>query len=270
MERKDSSTELAGVPESGKPCCMCLAPYCSRWISPTAAEARLISWISIVSTVCLVAIGLTIQEFTKSTSALATAIDGFADILTSASIIWRFWKDNESESEARASESREVRAEVIIGFSLIILAVSVIATAAESIKEKNEVANENLVLVLSVPSFIIYTALGTTKIFMAKKMKSSALRHDGISCIFGGLLSASVILEIILENFFPDCWFLDETFALIISAFISALGIYILASHRWYTLSFWSKGDGYSYEYENAQKDLSVQDLSPVKTLDVV
>lgn len=197
---------------------------------------KAVAWVSIVLTILLSFVGMIVESETESASTLANSLDSFIDIFTSILLLWRFWG---GEGDEILMEKREERAQIMIGFSFAILFVVVLGTALKHLEDKEKVVRESLVLSLAVPSFIIQLGLGWSKLVVAKKLRSEALKNDGISSILGSCLSGGIILDTIAMKINPRIWYFDAVFAIIVAIVLLLVALQVLVKLPWWRPSFW-------------------------------
>mmetsp|Transcript_24885 Transcript_24885/g.30436 ORF Transcript_24885/g.30436 Transcript_24885/m.30436 type:complete len:144 (+) Transcript_24885:42-473(+) len=116
--------------------------------------------------------------------------------------------------------------------------------ASKHIEDKDKVVHDELVIIAAFPSAIVLLILGGIKIYISDKMHCRALKNDGMSSIAGGILSLSIVIDILVMKAFPKFWYIDAIFAIIMAIFIGFLGLKVLIINPWWRRSFWVSTHG--------------------------
>ena len=101
-------------------------------------------------------------------------------------------------------------------------------------------------MMLSIPSVVVFGILGVAKLWLGSKGKlnSAALRKDGMCSVAGAILSAAVVLASTLQYSGNEVWWLDAAAAVIVSAALLFVGVKtmihnIMQGNRFWTIAFW-------------------------------
>jgi len=194
-----------------------------RFLTPTAKEARHISYASMVFTVISATIGIVVAVNDFSASMLGLSLNSFLDVLSSVVIIWRF----SNSLEESDMDLRENRATVLIGLSFILLGVLTFFAAVYHLVAKEPMENVGVILAIAIPSLLVLIAFGVLKVHMAAFLHSNALKEDAYSDFGSAITCIGIILSIAIYDEDNNIWWIDSVVALFISVstirFVSCL-----------------------------------------------
>lgn len=162
----------------------------------------------------------------------STALAGFGansilDGTASAVLIWRFGAGRSHGAEADAVERRAAVAVsvVMIGVSLYLAATAASALASRSTPEKSVVG-----IVLAAASTIVLPVLARAKLALAARLRSAALRGDGMLSLAGAVLAAATLFGL-LTRATLGWWWADAVVALIIAVMLGCEGLRTVPKH---------------------------------------
>mmetsp|Transcript_21371 Transcript_21371/g.29956 ORF Transcript_21371/g.29956 Transcript_21371/m.29956 type:complete len:352 (-) Transcript_21371:347-1402(-) len=199
------------------------------WENPTAHNAFVLSWISLVITLVAAVGGIIAYFYLDSSLILCYGLENCVDFISSAIVLWRFYrpgKDDSAREELLAD--REIRASVAISLILTLLGFGTIVAAAEDFAAGNEEETNLWVLYyISFFSLIVFGAMSIFKFHYAHKLDSPSLNKDGICSLMGTVLAASLFVNtVIILATDGAAWWLDPTIALIAGVASLAIGLY--------------------------------------------
>jgi len=183
---------------------------------------KLEKWRKVTIIVCLVSIIFTlvlglgafaVSQISDSSSAFAVAFDAVLAITSSGSVVWRFYYGINGDGKTE----REWKACTIIACCFILSGVLVTGRAIISIVLDEEPHNADDLLIMSVVSCVGYFLLFLVKLFLAKKLDSSALIADSIDALSGSGMSAGVILSTVVLEQSRKAWLFDPCTAIVIA-----------------------------------------------------
>ncbi|KAK3263151.1 hypothetical protein CYMTET_28028, partial [Cymbomonas tetramitiformis] len=210
-------------------------------------QARLVSYISIAVTLVSGFTGLVSAIVIGSAATLGYALESFVDVFSSAIVLWRFWEDSPSESVAfqRSMASREKRASVAIAITFVAIGLIVAPVALGHLVEAHHMEDVGVILVSSVINLFILSALAIIKLKLAVKLKSPALRKDGITSAAVAVLCLGIIMSIGIYHINQAIWWLDAIVAITVAGMLIFLGIRTLLKNDWMSREFWWGGSNY-------------------------
>lgn len=197
------------------------------------SKEKLEEWRKATIVVCLASIVFTlvlgigafaVSQISDSSSAFAVAFDAVLAITSSGSVVWRFYYGINGEGRVK----REWKACTIIASCFILSGVLVAGRAIVSIVLDEEPRKPDDLLIMSVVSCVGYFLLFLVKLYLAKKLESSALVADSIDALSGAGMSAGVILSTIVLEESRKAWLFDPCTAIVIALATLIYGIEIL------------------------------------------
>jgi len=205
-------------------------------------RALIVCVVALVITVTCAITGITLGLLNDSSAFLAFGCDGAGDIFAALFILWRFAGKTETEEQLIAVKNKENRASVGIAFALVIIGIATIIQAIVHLADNEPPNDDALLFVVSGVLGGLLLAVSLVKFYLAYRMQSLSLRDSGISDISGFFLSMGVLVANGVYLTHPGIWYLDATFAIIISLFIAGVGGHTLLVQRdyhWWTAKFW-------------------------------
>jgi len=203
--------------------------------------------IAFTFTITSAVVGITVGVINNSSAFLAFGCDGFVDIFAGSFIIWRFSGTMETTQQILQIEQKETRASVGIAFALIVIGVATAIQAIVHLLNEDPPHNDTLLFVVSGVLGILLLIVALLKFYIAHKLKSLALKESGVTNISGFFLSVGVLVANGAYSADSRVWFLDATFAIIISLILAGFGVHTLIvkrSHFWWKKSFWFPHEG--------------------------
>ena len=194
---------------------------------------KLEKWRKVTIVVCLASIvftlllgigALVVSQTSDSSSAFAVALDAVLAIISSGSVIWRFYYGINGNGRTR----REWKACTIIASCFIFSGVLVVGRAVICIATNDRPRHAQDLLIMSVISCVGYFLLFLVKLCLAKKLESSALVADSIDALSGSGMSAGVITSTLVLEYIRKAWLIDPCTAIAIALATVIYGIEIL------------------------------------------
>lgn len=216
-----------------------------RWRSPTPAEARLLARVSIAVKLCMFALGLLVAVAGQSSSMLAFSLEAIVGVVSSSIVLWRFSGGAEAAADLEATPAvsgyslRELHAAVAIGLSFALSGFVVLLDAVVHLARRDVSDHERALLGLAGPSWLILMGLGLAKMYTSRKLASDCLFEDGVCSMGSSLISLAIVLSIIARRNNHDVWYLDGSFAVVMSLAFFVYGAVIVYPHKWWRRTFW-------------------------------
>eukprot|EP01124_Arcella_intermedia_P016985 TRINITY_DN23615_c0_g1_i1.p1 TRINITY_DN23615_c0_g1~~TRINITY_DN23615_c0_g1_i1.p1 ORF type:complete len:259 (+),score=59.23 TRINITY_DN23615_c0_g1_i1:22-777(+) len=205
-------------------------------------RALIICIMAFIITITSAFTGLAVGVINHSSAFLAFGCDALVDILAGSFIIWRFSGKMDTVKQVHHIEQKENRASVGIAFALVLIAVVTAIQAIVHLSGRDPPNNDTLLFIVSGVLGGLLLIVSLIKFWIAYKLKSLALKESGITNISGFFLSIGVIVA--NGAFLADTkvWFLDASFALIISLLLASFGVHTIVTKRnyfWWKSQFW-------------------------------
>ncbi|HEY4378143.1 MAG TPA: cation transporter [Acidimicrobiales bacterium] len=176
--------------------------------------------VSAISVAWAVVVGLAALGAGISAGSLALigfGIDSTIDGAASVGLIWRFRA--EKQDPARA-ERVEHLAERIVAIVLALVALYLTVQGIRSLATHAAPAHTTLGTVLATASVLVLPVLAVTKVRIARRIGSRALRADGVLSAAGALLGLFALVGLLVDSAF-GWWWADSVAALLISAILA-------------------------------------------------
>ncbi|KAF8817815.1 hypothetical protein IE077_000737 [Cardiosporidium cionae] len=219
-------------------------------------QARAVSYISLFFTVVYGSCAIGVGFITGAVSLLAIGLEMYIDCLTSAAVLWRYWKEEafsvEKEETLEGLEynlrlkgelesHRERLANFSVGVLFVALAVFVliegvyhIASGNTAIPTQARITDATLVAVISWLCVVCFSGLVWWKFVLSARLNSALIKKDAMCSAFGVLLSILSGIAAIIElsnttssaaSVAATATLVDGIFAIIISGFILFEGL---------------------------------------------
>ncbi len=151
-----------------------------------------------------------------SLSLLGFGADAVIDAVASAALIWRFTAESRRPDDAHRFEQR---AERVVGFALIVLALYLIAGGLRSLSAQEHPEASWATIVLLAASVAVLPVLAIAKYRVAAHLRSGALRADSILTAVAALLASISLVSLAVTSAF-GLWWADAVAALILSVIV--------------------------------------------------
>jgi hypothetical protein len=159
-----------------------------------------------------------------SLSLAGFGLNAALDSIASAALVWRFATEARNPSRGHHLEGVTVR---IVGATLIVVALYVGVQAVRSLRSHSGSDASIVALVIAGLSLLVLPILAFAKLRLAGRLKSRALRGDGVLTAIGATLAAFTILGLVLHDLL-GWWWSDAVAALIISGLLVREGVLTL------------------------------------------
>jgi len=205
-------------------------------------RALLVCVVAFIITITSAIVGIAIGIINRSSAFLAFGCDAFVDIFAGSFIVWRFSGRTSTAEQVNIIEKRENRASIGIAFALVLIAIIASFQAISHLVDENPPQNDSTLFIVSGVLGVILLIVSLFKFWIAHKLKSLALKESGVTNISGFFLAIGVLIAngAYLAN--PSVWFLDASFAIIISMIMAGFGVYTMIVKRnmfWWRKAFW-------------------------------
>ena len=293
-----SSTEKAGAPEPETPqgaktwgwaptgglkmgddrlVCGCFRPL--DFGRPTQREAVCLTRASLlVALVFWIIILVTICQGTASITILEVGLESLLDLISTGVVLYRLQAPGALLPTHR-NEVVEARTSVVLGLSLVILAIIFFSFATAELVQQSYDGLHNAVMeiLIALPGSLIYLAIGGLQLNMAWVLRLRSLQQDAIISVLGALSSfmsiicalinliifvynvdsqafldlaynftdhdahvTGLVAEVLYNSRHYKYWWLDELFSMIIAVLLLFLGVQSLKEDYDSGLKFWT------------------------------
>lgn len=183
-----------------------------------AAQARLLSWLSLAYMGLEGAVAMTAAILANSVALLGFGLDSVIEGLASVIIVWRF------TGTRTLSESAETSAQKAVSVTFFLLAPYIAYDAITTLAACEHAATSWLGIALSIASLIVMPMLGIAKKRLGVRLGSGATAGEGAQNLLCAYLAAGVLAGL-LANTFLGWWWLDPVVALGIAGLAVREGI---------------------------------------------
>lgn len=188
-----------------------------RWCSASVA------WSILVGAAALFA-GLEAD----STALLGFGLESLLDGGASAVLVRRFASELNGHEAPHHLERTAAR---VIGVLLALIVLYLIGRAAYALAAHHEPAATAVGLTLTAASIAVLPVLARAKLRLARRLKSPALRADGVLSAGGTGLAAATVIGLALSTGL-DLWWADSVAALVIAATLARESVVALRASR--------------------------------------
>jgi divalent metal cation (Fe/Co/Zn/Cd) transporter len=179
-------------------------------------RALLLSAISIGWSGIAGSIAVYVAVVSGSLSLLGFGVDAVIDAIASVTLIWRFMAESTQPHRAALVERR---AERIIGWALMALALYLAVASLRSLASATHPQGSDVGLVLLVASVIVLPGLALAKNRVARRLGSGSLRADSVLTAVAALLAAISLASLALADLL-GFWWADAIAALVVAAIL--------------------------------------------------
>jgi len=157
---------------------------------------------------------------TRSPSLAGFGIGSVIDATASLSLIWYFHARRQDSARADRLESLTLRA---VGSALIVAAAYVAVRAIPVLGMHTAPDSSEAGIVIAAASALVLPLVALTKLRIAGRLPSAALRSDGVLTVGGALLACLTLVAVSLKGV-DGLWWVDGVAALLVAAVLAAEG----------------------------------------------
>jgi divalent metal cation (Fe/Co/Zn/Cd) transporter len=186
-----------------------------------AGQVRLGIWIELVSLVWMVieaSVAITTGFATRSVSLEGFGIDSIIELIAGGVLLWRLLVERRGGS-VEAVEHAERRAAWVTAIGLFGLALYIVGDSAFAIFTQSRPEASWWGVGLAIAAAIIMPLLWQSKLLVARRIGSAALRADAICSVTCAYMSFTLLAGLLLNKFF-GLWWADPLAALALVYFI--------------------------------------------------
>jgi divalent metal cation (Fe/Co/Zn/Cd) transporter len=190
-------------------------------------QAILLSVISVLWNGVAGSAAVVLSFLSGSLSLAGFGFDAVVDSAASVALIWRFTAETREPHRAARVEKA---AERVVGITLIVLGVYVVAGAMRALATASHPDSSAAATVLLVASLIVLPPLAILKRRVADSLRSGALRGDSILTGVAALLAAISLSAALLQGL--GLWWADAVGALVVAVVLLREGWGAVAASR--------------------------------------
>ncbi len=186
-----------------------------------AGQVRLGVWIELLSLLWMIveaSIAITTGFATHSVSLEGFGIDSIIELIAGGVLLWRLLAEQQGGS-VEVVEQAERRASWITAISLFGLALYIIASGAFALLTQSRPEASWWGVGLAIAAAIIMPLLWQSKLRVAKRIGSAALKADAMCSVTCAYMSFTLLAGLLLNKFF-GLWWADPLAALALVYFI--------------------------------------------------
>ena len=176
-------------------------------------ECVTIFWMTIEASVAII-----VGYATHSVSLQGFGIDSIIELISGGVLLWRLLVEQRGGS-IEAVEQAEHRASWITAFGLFALAVYIVVDSAITLITRSHPQASWWGIGLAIAAAIVMPLLWRSKLHIARKIGSAALKADAMCSITCAYMSITLLIGLLLNTLF-DWWWADPLAALVLVYFI--------------------------------------------------
>jgi divalent metal cation (Fe/Co/Zn/Cd) transporter len=173
---------------------------------------------------CALVVGVTTGSLALAGFALNALLDSSASVV----LVWRFRRER---SDPVAAEHLERRAQTWIIAAMLVVAAYVGFEAVRALLDGAHPESSGFGLAIAAVSLVVLPPLGTLKFRVASRLRSQALRGDGVLSLAAAALAAITLIALV-ANAALSWWWADPLAALLIAMALGTEGVRVAVRHR--------------------------------------
>jgi divalent metal cation (Fe/Co/Zn/Cd) transporter len=171
---------------------------------------------------------LVVSVIDGSLALAGLALTALLDSSASVVLVWRFRKERH---DPVAAEHLERRAQAVVSVTMLVVAVYVGVQSIRALVDGSHPEASAFGLVLAAASLLVLPWLGRLKLRVASRLRSRALRGDGMLTVASAALAAVALAALLLNSAF-EWWWADPAAALLIATALAVEATRIAVRHR--------------------------------------
>lgn len=186
-----------------------------------------VAWAAVAGVTSLI-VGAVTGSLALLAFGLSSVIDGSASVV----LVWRFRRELRGAGrDSRGLARVERLATRAVAGAMLVSAAYVAVQAARSLLARDSPEQSAMGVVLLAGSLLLLPPIGFVKLRLSRRLRSSALRGDGVLSLVGGALAVTALLGL-AANEELGWWWTDSTAALLIALFLVREGRHTLSASR--------------------------------------
>jgi len=182
-------------------------------------KALLLVWIGEIWNVFEAAVALWSAWIASSVALFAFGLDSLIELFAGAVLLWRFYQEKSNEG------SKEKRALKLIGITFFVLSAIILLQSIPTLFGYFSRPQESFAgILITISSAVLMTVLFVFKNWIAKKLKSRALRAEAYESLICDIQDL-VILAGLGMNILFGWWWADPIMAMVLIPFLIKEGL---------------------------------------------
>ena len=158
------------------------------------SAALRISYVAVLWSIVTGTAAVVIGVQSNSTALVGTGTDVIADMVSSVVLVWRFRAELH---EGRPGHEVERRAHLVASIALLVVAAGVTAASIAHLAAGRGASPTAAGLIVAALSLVVLPVLAVIKIRVAVRVRSSALRTDGLITLVGASTAALSLIGLL-------------------------------------------------------------------------
>lgn len=202
-------------------------------------RARWFTGMSMIVDFVTALLALVTGGIINSAALVGYGLEALVDLGASCLVLWRFWESEDTEEGLRRNADREERANVVIAFIFIIIAIITCGDAIEHLVQHKEPENGFLILAFAIVTMLLLGAIGCIKMYINSFIHSKALEQDAMASFATAAISVGLFISAVAYAASDRIWWLDSAVAIVVTIALALYSIPILIQRRWWHKTFW-------------------------------
>lgn len=177
-----------------------------------------VEWLTLAWMIVEVGISVTAAVLAGSVALMAFGLDSGIELISAGVMVWRLRIEQLGGDRERV-EHAERRAALVVGWSLMLLAVYVVISAVLGLWHRTQPETTALGIAIAAAALIVMPILVRVKRRIADRIGSAALRGDAAEGVVCAYMAAVLLAGLVLRAAF-GWWWADSVAALGIVYFI--------------------------------------------------
>lgn len=177
-----------------------------------------VEWLTLAWMIVEVGVSITAALLAGSVALMAFGLDSGIELISAGVMVWRLRIEQLGGDHERV-EHAERRAALVVGWSLMLLAVYVVISAAWGLWHRTQPETTSLGIAIAAAALIIMPLFVRVKRRIADRIGSAALRGDAAEGVVCAYMAAVLLAGLALRAVF-GWWWADSVAALGIVYFI--------------------------------------------------
>jgi cation diffusion facilitator family transporter len=183
---------------------------------------KVVTWVGMLVNILLSFFKIVAGYFGRSQTILADGVHSLSDTVTDVAVIVgvNYWYAPPDEAHPHGHRRIETIITQFIGLALVVVAVGISYKAIVTLHEMHSKPPDIIALIAALVSIFSKEILYQWTVFIAKRMRSSALAANAWHHRSDALSSIPAALAVAVARFYPSWSFVDHIGAIIVSLFI--------------------------------------------------
>lgn len=164
-----------------------------------------VEWITIAWMVVEVGVSITAAILAGSVALMAFGLDSGIELVSAGVMVWRFGIEQQGGNRERVAQA-ERRASKLVGWSLVLLAIYVVVSAAWGLWHRSQPETTVLGIAIAAAAVVVMPVLVRVKRHIADSIGSAALRGDAAEGVVCAYMATVLLAGLVLRAVFGWGW----------------------------------------------------------------